>query len=340
MTQEWERQVRGVPMDEGRREEPGRPRLGSWKSLIPLTVAATAALFVAGGVDVVHRHQRAAKEEHAAEPAAKAEQTDPRFAVGITGAGTALVVRDVHTGADVGLPVAPPQGRRFHRVAAAKDGSYIVASYGDGEVAFQRLHLGDDGRPQDLKDIPKATVAGVSTSWSDIAVTGDRLAYVTYKGKRGRVDVLTLSSGAHKTWTTKAQGRVGSLSWAGDTLSFVWTPAGSAKHQLRTIDTSAAAGDLKLSKAVMTLPEGGTSAVLTRDGEQAVVGTVAGSELTVQTFSLTGKPGKVLWHQKVTGPLTDLDAAHGSGAVLATAGDLYANGLPTVPGKDLADATW
>ncbi|NKZ02760.1 hypothetical protein [Actinomadura latina] len=326
-------------MDDRRREDPGT-RLGSWKSLIPLTVAAAAALFIAGSVDVVHRHQRAAKEEHDAKPAAKAEQTDPRFAVGITTAGTALVVRDVHTGADVGLPVAPPQDRRFHRVAAAKDGSYIVASYGAGKVTFQRLHLGDDGRPQDLKDIPKATVPGVSNAGSDIAVAGDHLAYVTYKGKRGSVDVLTLSTGARKTWTTKVPGRVDSLSWSGATLSFVWSPVGSAKRQLRTIDTNTAAGDLKLSKAVMTLPKGGSSAVLSRDGKQVVVGTVAKSQLTLQTFTLTGKPAKVLWRQKVTGPLTDLDAAHSGGTVLATAGDLYANGLPPVPGKDLADAAW
>ncbi|MFB4308238.1 hypothetical protein [Actinomadura sp. GTD37] len=331
--------MRGDLMDDGRREDPGT-RLGSWKSLIPLSAAAAAALFVGGSVDVVHRHQRAAEKEHEAKPAAKAERTDPRFVVGISAAGTALLVRDVHTGAGAGLPIAPPQGRRFHRVAAAKDGSFVVASYGDRKVTFQRLHLGEDGRPQDLKDIPKAVVPGVSTIWSDIAVVGDNLAYVTYKGKRGRVDVVSLTDGTRKTWATKAPGRVGSLSWSGATLSFVWTPVGSAKHQLRTIDTSGAAGDLKLSKAAMTLPKGSTNAVLTRDGKTVVAGILAKSQLTVQTFTLTGKPAKVLWRQKVTGPLTGLDAAHSGGAVMATAGDLYTNGVPAIPGKDLADAAW
>jgi hypothetical protein len=327
-------------MADGRREDPGT-RLGSWKGLIPLTVAAAAALCIGGGVDMVHRHQQGGgDDEHEAKAAAKAEQTDPRFVVGVTAEGTALVVRDVHTGADIGLPVAPPEGRSFQRVAAVKDGSYIVASYGDRKVTFQRLQLGDDGSPQDLKDIPEAVVPGASTSWSDIAVTGDHVAYVTYKGKRSRVDVLTLSSGARKTWTTKSPGRVDSLSWSGTTLSFVWSPVGSAKHQLRTIDTSAAAGDLKLSKAVMTLPKGSANAVLTRDGEQAVVGTVAKTQLTVQNFALTGEPGKVLWRQKVTGPLTDLDIAHTGGGVLALAGDLHTRDVPAVPGKDLADATW
>ncbi|MFA1546704.1 hypothetical protein [Actinomadura chokoriensis] len=331
--------MRGEPMDDGRRENPGT-RLGSWKSLIPLSGAAAAALFIGGGVDVVHRHQRAAEEEHAAKPAAKAERTDPRFVVGITTAGTSLLVRDMRTGADVGLPIAPPQGSRFHRVAAAKDGSFVVASYGARKVTFQRLHLGDDGRPQDLKDIPKAVVPGASTPWSDIALDGDHIAYVTYTGKRSRVDVLSLTDGTRKTWTTKAPGRVGSLSWSGATLSFVWAPVGSTTNQLRSIDTLGAAGDLKLSKAVMTLPKGGSNAVLTRDGKTVVAGLVAKSQLTVQTFTLTGKPAKVLWRQKVTGPLTDLDTAHTGGTVLATAGDLYANGVQPVPGKDLADATW
>ena len=326
-------------MDDGTRDNPGT-RLGSWKSLIPLGAAAAAALVIGGGVDVVHRHQHAADEEHEAKPAARAEQTDPRFVVGVTDAGTALLVRDVHTGADVGLPIAPPQGSRFHRVAAAKDGSFVVASYGAGKVAFQRLHLGDDGRPQDLKDIPKAVVPGASTVWSDIALHGDRLAYVTYKGKRGRVDVLSLSDGTRKTWTTKAPGRVASLSWSGAKLSFVWSPVGSAKHQLRSIDTNGNGGNLNLSKAVMTLPKGSTNAVLAHDGTSVIAGVLAKSQLTVQTFTLNGRPAKVLWRQRVAGPLTDLDTAHGGTTVLATAGDLYTNGVPAIPGKDLVDATW
>jgi hypothetical protein len=328
-------------MNGGRRQDPG-DRLGTWKGLIPLCMAAAAALFIGGSVDVVHRHQRASDDEHEAKPAAKAEKTEPAFVVGITGPGTALLVRDVNTGANVGLPVAAPEGRRFHRVAAVKDGSYIVASYGDRKVIFQRLHLGDDGRPKDLADIPKATVPGASTAWSDLAVSpdGDRIAYVTYKGTRGRVDVLSPSSGTHKVWTTKLRGRVGSLSWSGATLSFVWTSVGSPKHQVRTLDTNGAAGDLKVSKAVMMLPRGASNAVLSRDGESVIAGVVNNSELTLQTYTLQGKPAKILWTQKVKGNLTGLDIAHTSNSLIATAGDLYAQGVPAVPGVDLADAAW
>ncbi|MEU8796329.1 hypothetical protein [Spirillospora sp. NPDC048819] len=334
-------------MDDRREERPRGTRLGSWRGLVPLGAAAAAALFIGGGVDVVQRHQRADEKPREAKAAAEAKRTEPRFVVGVTTSGTALVVRDIDTGADVGLPVAAPQGRRFQRVAAAKDGSYVVASYADRKVTFQRLLLDEDGRPKDLQDLPKATVPGVSTPWSELAVSpdGGQVAFVTYKGARSRVDVVSVATGTHKVWTTKSSGRVGSLSWSGATLSFVWSPVRSVDgdfketgHQVRTLDTGGAAGDLKLSKPVLTLPKGSTTAILT--GRTIVAGIVKDSQLSLQAYTLAGQPTKVLWRQEVKGELTGLDAAHTGGRLLATAGDLYTRGAPAVPGEDLADAAW
>ncbi|MFI0372034.1 hypothetical protein ACH35V_29570 [Actinomadura sp. 1N219] len=334
--------MRDDPMD-GRRENP------PWRGLIPIAVAAAAALFVGGGMDVVHRHQRAAEKEHEAAPAAESRKTEPRFVVGVAESGTALIVRDVRSGADVGLPVAAPQGRRFQRVAALKDGSYVVASYAGRAVTFHRLTLQDNGRPKDLGDIPKAAVPGVSTSWSDLAVspTGDRIAYVTYQGARSRVDVVAAGTGVHRVWTTKLPARVSSLSWSGTTLSFVWSPvvrsAGGkvveSKHQLRTLNIDGPTGDLKLSKAVLTLPKDGTTAILSRDGKTVFAGIVKNSQMSVQALSVVGEPTKVLWHQKVKDELTSLDTSHTGKALLATAGDLYTADV-AVPGEDLADAAW
>ncbi|MFI0486025.1 hypothetical protein [Actinomadura sp. 9N215] len=344
---------------DGRRENP------PWRGLIPVAVAAAAALFIGGGMDVVHRHQRAGEKKHEAAPAAESKKTEPRVVVGVAESGTALIVRDVRTGADVGLPVAAPQGRRFHRVAALKDGSYVVASYADRQVTFHRLTLQENGRPKDLKDMPKAAVPGVSTSWSDLAVSpdGDRIAYVTYQRARSRVDVVSARTGVHKVWTTKLPARVGSLSWSGATLSFVWSPVRSAgaragagvvagarggsgggasaevKHQLRTLNTGGAAGDLKLSKAVLTLPQGSSTAILSPDGKTVFVGTVKNSHMSLQAYSVAGKPTKVLWRQKVADELTSLDTSHRGKALLATAGDLYTADV-AVPGRDLADAAW
>ncbi|TDC81760.1 hypothetical protein [Actinomadura sp. 7K507] len=333
-------------MDDRREDPPPGKSLGSWRGLVPIGVAAAAALFIGGTVDVVQSRQRDAKKEEA-KAAVGSEEAKARFVVGVTASGGALVVRDVETGAGVGLPVAAPEGRRFQRVAAVKDGSYIVASYAGGEVTFHRLHLGGEGRPKDMQDIPKATVPGKSTKWSELAVSpdGERIAYVTYQGARGRVDVVSASTGTHKVWTTKSSGRIGSLSWSGATLSFVWGPVRSVggelketKHEVRTLDTGGATGDLKLSKAVLTLPKGSNRAIL--KGDTIVAGIVKNSQLTLQSYTLEGKPGQVLWQQPVKGELTDLDADPTGNDFLATAGDLYTEGAKAVPGEDLADASW
>jgi hypothetical protein len=344
--------VRTDPMDGGNGEGRTGIRFREvWRTALPVGVAAAAALFAGGSVDLVHRHQREANKKHDAEAAA-ADTTPagPRAVVGVTRTGTALTVRDARTGGALGLPVAAPDGRRFHRVAGDGD-TYVVASYGAGKVTFQRLKLAADGRPESLTEIPAATIPGASTAWSDLAVSGDgdRIAYVTYKGARARVDVVSARTGARKTWTTRYSARVSSLSWAGDTLAFVWNPVRRARgtytevrHEFRTLDTSGAAGDLKASKAVTALPKGTTSAVVTRDGKSVVAGVVSHSVASVQAYSAaTGAPTKTVWKQRLNGRITGLDAGEKGRLLIAGSdGRLYAEGAGTLPGTDLADAAW
>ncbi|TDB99331.1 hypothetical protein [Actinomadura sp. 7K534] len=336
-------------MSDRREDPPPGTSLGSWKGLVPIGVAAAAALVIGAGVDVVRSHQRAAKKEREAKTSAEAAQSPARYVVGITESGAALVVRDTQTGDDVGLPVAAPPDRRFHRVAPARDGSYVVASYAGRDVTFQRFFLDEDGRPKSLEDIAKAGISGTgaSTKWSELAVSsnGDRFAYVTYKGMRARVEVVSFQDGARKVWTTKSPGRIGSLSWSGATLSFVWSPVRAVggevketKHEVRTLDTDGAGGDLRVSKALMPLPEDGTAAVFY--GKGIAVGIMKDSQLSVQVYTLEGQPGEVVWQQNVKGDLTDLDATPMGNAFLATAGDLYPQGTHPVPGEDLTDAAW
>ncbi|MFP3964157.1 hypothetical protein SMC26_17690 [Actinomadura fulvescens] len=344
---------------ESRHEKPGRAAglRGVWRAAVPVAAAIGVALVVGGGVDLVHSRQESdePKPKSAKTTAVgKADTKGPRYVVGVRRSGTALVVRDIRTGDDVGLPVAAPQGQRFQRIASGGDGSYVVAAKTASKVTFQRLSLDKNGHPEALAEIPRVAVTGVSTPWSDLAVTadGDKIAYVTYRGARSRLDVISVGTGQRKTWTTKAAARLSSLSWAGDTLSFVWNPVRKVKgklveirHQVRTLDTGGPAGDLALSKAVLRLPKGSETAVLSQDGQTVVAGVTEQSQIALQAFSVeTGRPTKVLWEKQVTGAgdLTGLDSDATGGHLLITGADgrLYIQGAPAVPAEDLADAAW
>jgi hypothetical protein len=321
----------------------------AWRKALPLGVAAGVALFIGGGVDLVHRHQRAAKK-HDAEAAASTTPPGPRFIVGVTRSGAALTVRDARTGAAIGLPVAAPEGQRFQRVAG--DGtSFVVASSGGRKITFQRLRLGDDGRPESLTALPKATIPGTSAAWSDLAVTpdGSRVAYVTYQGVRGRVDVVSTGTGARKTWTTGYSARIGSLSWAGDTLAFVWSPVrrtgGSyteTRHEVRTLDTGAPPGDLKASKPVVRLPGDAGAALISHDGKTVVAGVVQRSLTALQAYSTaTGAPTGTLWKQKDGGRVTRLDIGDKGKLLVSFAdGRVHGQNAAAFSDTDLADTAW
>ncbi|WP_051300969.1 hypothetical protein [Actinomadura rifamycini] len=335
--------MRVTPMDgrHGKHQEPARGSWlrEAWRGLLPIGVATGVVLVVGGGFDVLERHQGAEKSR-SAKAASDAEPTVPRFVVGVAADGSALVVRDSGTGADTGPPVAPPPGRRFTRVASGPDGSYVVASSGGGTVTFQRLALDDDGRVEELAPLPKAVAPGESAGWSDLAVAADgRIAYVTYAGTRGTVAVLDPDTGARKAWPTTLRGRIGGLSWSGDTLAFAWTASGAP--QIRTIDTAAPAGDLTSSKAVATLPSGTSAAFLRPDGSTIVTGRVQDANLVLQAFTASGEPGQVIWKHPVEGDpeLKALDPAE-NGALLALADDVHTPAGDPLPGKDLADAAW
>ncbi|MFG1998663.1 hypothetical protein ACGFNU_05895 [Spirillospora sp. NPDC048911] len=344
---------------ESRHEKSGKVAglRGVWRTAVPVAAAVGVALVVGGGVDLVHSRQDSdePKPKSAKTKAVgKADTKGPRYVVGVRRNGTALIVRDIRSGDDVGLPVAAPQGQRFQRVASGGDGSYVAAAKTAKKVTFQRLSLEKNGHPKALAEIPRVAVTGTSTPWSDLAVAadGDKIAYVTYRGTRSRLDVISVETGARKTWTTKSAARLSSLSWAGDTLSFVWNPLRKVdgkmveiRHQVRTLDTTGPAGDLGLSKAVLRLPKGSETAVLSQDGQTVVAGVTDQSQIALQAYSVeTGQPTKVLWEKQVTGTgdLTGLDSDATGGHLLIRGGDgrLYVQGAPAVPAGDLADAAW
>lgn len=336
-------------------------RVGTaWRNLVPIGVAVAGAVTIGAGVDVIHRHPWSHKKKAAANAkatAATSKSAKPRFVVGVRRDGDALVVRDVKTGHDVGLPVAAPAGRRFQRIAAGPGDSYVVASYASRKVMFHRLDLGKDGKPSKLTELAHAVVPGVSNASSDMAVTPDgaNIAYVTYRaGGAGSVDVVSTRTGTRKTWAAKTPARIGSLSWAGGTLSFLWSPqpragargglSASSAPQVRTLDTAGPVGDLKLSKTVLRLPAGAQAAVLSPDGRTIVAGLESSSKVALQQYSTaTGRPGRVLWEHPGKGGVRRLDADSSGGHLLLSGddGSLYGPDERTpVPAEDLSDVAW
>jgi hypothetical protein len=345
----------------------------------PVAVPAAIALAIAAGVDFINRH--AASDEAAKPPAAeRAGSTHgelpaptlmakgrplPRHLVGVDRSGTAVVVRDVRTLATV-AKVAAPAKRRLRQVAAAglDSSSYIVSASAAGGIAFYRLRIAGDGRPGPLSPLPRIWIPGTSTPWSDMAVNerGDTMAYVSYGGRdrsaRGgppgrkiAIDVVSTAGGARRTWTTSLPGRIGGLSWAGRTLSFVWAPLRGAtilRHQVRTLDTSLPPGDLKISRPVLTLPDGADTAVMSRDGSTVVTGVAARSGLELAAYSTAdGRRTGVLWRRPGGSPprVVQLVADIVSGDLIAAAADgrlliAPAHGGTGFAAADLADVAW
>jgi hypothetical protein len=210
-----------------------------------------------------------------------------------------------------------------------------------------------------------------------VSERGDRIAYVTYRSYRPArpssssasssssssgggtaqariaIDVVAISGGARRTWTTSHVGRIGGLSWAGRTLSFVWTPMRGktvVRHQVRALDTRLPAGDLKITRPVLTLPNGAETAVMSGDGSTVVTGVAVRSGLELAAYSAAnGRRTKVLWRHKgaAAAPLrvVQLAADSTSGDLIATAADgrvlvAPAHGGTGFAAADVADVAW
>jgi hypothetical protein len=269
--------------------------------LAPVAVASVFALTLAAAFQLIDGSQGDSGKPHAgATSRARPASTMPRFIVAIPRSGTEVVVRDVRTGTVVGNTGLA--GRRFQEVAAAGDGTYVVSSYSQGRVSFDRLRLNARGGPAEFAPLADAWLSGVSTKWSDLAVSGDRIAYATYAGDLARLQIVSIATGARQTWTTDAKGRVTSLSWAGSGLSFVWIPLRAGKRQVRLLDTIGPGGDLGASRVLLTLPAGTDAAVLSQDGRTVLTGVTEPGGVAVTKFSAaTRERTGVVWQRTAEG---------------------------------------
>lgn len=318
----------------------------------PVVVAVLAVLLVAAAMDFIHgradgKDDKPAAAEASAETAAK--DAAPRFVVGVRRSGDALVVRDARTGAQVGVDIAAPVGRRFHQIASAGEGTFVVSSYASGQVTFHRLALTPDGLPRSLTPLEGLQVRGVSTGRSDMAVSPDgrRIAYLVYGQGVSRIEVVSADAAAQRRWTSRSTGRITNLAWSGDALSFVWSTGGGStvRRQVRTLDVNAPSGDLRVSKALLPLPADATTVALVR-GDAVVAGIQRGATLSLQEFSVqTRQPTREWWTVGTARSPVALVRASVGEEVLLLSADGLAHGAPggkahAIPVEDCVDVAW
>jgi hypothetical protein len=316
--------------------------------LAPVAVASAFALALAGIFEFIDSTEQPAGKPHPRSrsmPRAPRVTSGPRFVIAIPRSGAEVVVRDVRNGAVVGN--AALAGQRFQQVAAAGDGTYVVSSYRKGRVSFDRLRLDAKGGPAEFTPLVNAGLSGVSTKWSDLAVSGDRIAYVTYLKNFARIQIVSISTGARQTWMSTVGGSVTSLSWAGPRLAFVWIPLRTGKRQVRLLDTLGSGGALSSSRLLLTLPAGTDAAVLSQDGKTVLTGVTQPGGVAVAEFSaVTRERTGVMWQRQTQGAvrLAQLKPDSTGTHLLATTteGEVVtdpAHDLPAQPTGDL-DAAW
>jgi hypothetical protein len=246
----------------------------------------------------------------------------PRFYVAVvqnpSGAkyATTAVVHDSATGATLAkVPVqtlyaADGSSSGPGITAAADDRTYLLTeTNGSGpdhwQARFYLLRVAADGR--------SATVRKVPISWprtlapdqqAALSPDGTQLAmdvqacYVGgchYSGVR----VITIATGAVRSWTTHVQGAPFQLSWAGNSrIAFEWqssskTPPPSQRTGYRLLDVSGQGGDLLSGPAVATPATTATgsmpAALVTPDGSRVITSMTTAHRDGLLTDTVVGK---------------------------------------------------
>ena len=261
-----------------------------------------------------------------APPASAAAQGMPPFYVVADHNQLAAYVRDSATGrlrSTVRLP-AGTDPKLTQVTAAGDDRTFVLALFSLARgTRFYELRITASGQSAGLRPL---AIPPLSTREAADAVAltpdGTRLAVAIQSGGRdGRVEVITLATGAVRTWTT-TRGRGGlpeNLSWdaAGRRLAFFWSGATSAAG-LWLLDTSAPGAGLLSGRRLLPQTAGPDEvqsalinpgartiiASVTYNGARQVTrGTVVGG--IVEVSAQTGRPLRTLLAQR---------AAHSTGA--------------------------
>jgi hypothetical protein len=235
---------------------------------------------------------------HAALPVpADAPASSAPYYVTLSGTGAVSVV-DGFTGNTVAT-VSTPGRTHIDGVAAARDDQSFVLYTSH---RFYELRLGHDGKPQWLTAVA-GSPPSAGTSFA-ISPDAELAAYPTATG----VAVVSLVTGATRSWATGPGGNVLAPSWAGDRyLAFQWQPLtarGKAAAGIRLLDTWAstsrpAVAASRLIVSASKLPAGLRglfNPVITPDGSKIITAAWTGpaGSLTAEIAEFSARTGRLL----------------------------------------------
>jgi hypothetical protein len=196
---------------------------------------------------------------------------------------------------------------KLSQVAAAGDGrGFALALAEYPRTRFYWLRASADGRSARLTMLAAAALSpgeyadgiAVSPGGSGLAVAVQRSG-----GQRGAVEVVSLATGAARTWTTGRSGFPASVSWAdGRRLGFFWQGTGAAQSGSGLWELNTAAPGHALLSGRRILPE-----VTGGDTVQDAQLTTAGTVIASVTYNGTAHVGR----GTLVGGIVELSAGTG-----------------------------
>jgi hypothetical protein len=232
----------------------------------------------------------------------------PRYYVTVDHARPVAEVRAAATGkvlSTVPLPrrIDPKQSQ----IAAAGDGrEFALTLFSFPRTRFYWLRVSADGRSARLTALNAAPLpAGEYADGIAVSPDGSKLAVAIQRGggNYGAVQVVSLATGAARTWTTGRPGIPLDVSWAdGQRLGFFWVGTGAAQGSsgLWELDTAAPGHALLSGRRVLPEVTGGDTV---QDAELTTAGTVIASV----TYTGTAHVGR----GTVVGGIVELSARTG-----------------------------
>jgi hypothetical protein len=208
------------------------------------------------------------------------------------------------------VPLPPGTDPKLSQIAAGRPGTFVLALSSLPRTRFYLLRVSAGGRRARLAPLPVPPLpAGDVTDAIAVSPGGRKLAIAVQDegGNRGAVEVVTLATGAVRTWTTARAGLPTQVSWAdrGRELGFFWQDSNTSG--LWILDTTAAGSNLMSGRRILPALVGNDqveTALLSPDGATAIAsvtyngtshvarGTVVGG--IVEVSAETGRPLRTL----------------------------------------------